>query len=131
MASGFSHSTGLPASIAASTCSRWNCPGLAISTASTSSAAMTSSGVATPREPGVDPALVPGAAPPGRLGVGRDVPGALRLGAGHHVEVVHVVPGCRRAGAVPAVRDQDGVPAPDLGEDIDRLVLPARGGLME
>src|SRR5699024_13552 len=34
-------------------------------------------------------------------------------------------------GAVPAVRDQDGVPAPDLGEDIDRLVLPARGGLME
>lgn len=49
--SGFSHSTGLPASRQARTCSSCAVPGLAITTASTSSAAIAASGSATTRAP--------------------------------------------------------------------------------
>src|SRR5699024_8984599 len=57
-----------------------------------------------------------------------DVPGALRLRAGHHVEVVHGVAGGGGAGAVPAVRDQHGVAAAHLAEHVDLGVLSAGGG---
>ena len=50
---------------------------------------------------------------------------AFGAGAGHHVQVVHVVAGRRHRRTVPAVRDQHQVAAADLGQHVDRPVLGA------
>src|ERR687894_48477 len=61
----------------------------------------------------------PGAPHPSLLRMVGDPPGPLRTGPGHHVQVVHIVPGSGRGGPVPAVRHQDGVPVTDLLAQVD------------
>src|SRR5919112_4493295 len=76
---------------------------------------------------GVDVLLRPGAAHPGLVRMVGDLPGPLRRGAGHDVQVVHVVARRGHAGTVPAERDEDGIAVVDLLEDVDRVAGRGRG----
>src|SRR5690606_39263574 len=78
-------------------------------------------------EPGVRRHAGPGVADPGMVGVVADQPGAFGPGPCHDVEVVHVVAGYGRRGAVPAVRDEDDVTLAHLCQHV-RLPVGARRG---